>query len=86
MKNLIFILSFAILAGCQIQNYSPELLEAFDRAGQNQAEIKKVFDHYNNIGDTLKYQAAEYLVSNMREKHCFVSFVVADSLANVIPF
>jgi len=86
MRNIILLLFLAVFAGCQSTSYSPELEKAFERAGSNQVELKKVFDHYDQLGDSLKYQAAEFLVTNMRDKHCFVSFVVADSTGKVVPF
>lgn len=86
MRNLLIILLLAAFTACQTQTYSPELDKAFERAGDNQVELKKVFDHYSQLGDTAKYRAAEFLVSNIRNKHCFVSFVVADSNGVAVPF
>ena len=86
MRNLLLILLLAAFTACQTQTYSPQLEKAFERAGENQVELKKVFDHYSQLGDTAKYEAAEFLVSNIRNKHCFVSFIVADSSGATVPF
>lgn len=41
------------------------------KAGQNKAELQKVLDHYQ--GDSLKYQAACFLIANMDAHYCYAS-------------
>lgn len=92
MKNnklpfLLFLLVLGVLFSCSQKNdYSPELENALKLAGENRAELEKVLDHYLNPKDSLKRKAAEFLIRSMHQKHCYVSFVVADSNDVEVPF
>lgn len=65
MKILVYILSLPlILLGSCSHNYEGKNLgAALDLAGSNRPELEKVLQHYTD--DTLKYQAAAFLISGM---------------------
>ena len=76
-----------LLAGCQ--RYSllmPEnVLSVLEKAGNNRAELQKVFSHYHKAEDSLKLKAAYFLVGNMSDQ-AYVTFAVADTAGNEIGF
>ena len=61
MKYLIFVTLFFLLFSCSTKNEALEL--ALQQAGTNRPELEKVLAHYQN--DSLKYQAAVFLIKNM---------------------
>ncbi|WP_236974536.1 hypothetical protein [Membranihabitans maritimus] len=63
MKLLSILSLTLILSTCGNQDLSDELEKALSLATDNQLELEKVLDHYSE--DHLKYQAAEYLITNM---------------------
>ena len=59
----IYIIFLATLS-CQTRNEALET--ALQLAGENRSELEKVLDHYSlNPADSLKLQAAEFLIANM---------------------
>lgn len=66
-------------------DYPPEVAEALDAAGDHRIELEKVLEHYASADDSLKLQAAYFLVSNM-EGHCYVTYMLCDSSENKIEF
>ncbi|MBU8932762.1 MAG: transglutaminase-like domain-containing protein [candidate division Zixibacteria bacterium] len=52
-------------------------------AGDNAPELQKVLDHYTKSGDTLKYQAACFLIGNM-EGHKYVIFKFVDTAGETV--
>jgi len=58
-------------------DYPPEVAEALDAAGDHRIELEKVLEHYASADDSLKLQAAYFLVSNM-EGHCYVTYMLCD--------
>lgn len=67
MKKTIFliVLGYACLFG-NCSRYSPEVKQALNCAGSNRAELEKVLEYYaQNPADSLKLQAAEFLIANM---------------------
>jgi hypothetical protein len=61
------------------------VMTALDSAGPNRAQIEKVLDHYAADGDTLKLQAALYLIANM-PGHCYVTYQLKDTTGKVVDF
>ena len=59
------ILSFLVLllGSCTPNQGGEDLQQALELAGRNRTELEKVLQHYAD--DTLKYQAAAFLISNM---------------------
>jgi len=77
-----------LLSGCADQPRD-ELTAAVEKtlkaSGQNRGEIEKVIEHYKDSDDSLKLQAALYLVANM-EDHCYVTYYLHDSTDKNIDF
>ena len=87
MKKLLIIsLIVLALASCTQQKYPENVNHVIEKAGKNKAELEKVINHYKNPEDSLKLQAAYFLIGNMGNKHSFVSFVLVDSTDNILPF
>jgi hypothetical protein len=61
MKKLFSLLFILVLFSCNRSN--PALKYALEAAGKNRPELEKVLTHYK--GDSLKYQAAVFLIENM---------------------
>ncbi len=64
---------------------SSEIDKALELAGENRGELEAVLTHYTNEGDTLKLQAAEYLIANM-EGHCYVTYKLVDTAGAEVEF
>ncbi|MEE9555235.1 MAG: transglutaminase-like domain-containing protein [candidate division Zixibacteria bacterium] len=79
----VFSLSGLNVAG-DIQ-YSSDVVEALEQAGENGSELEKVFIHYGSPDDFLKLQAALFLVGNM-EGHGYVTYMMHDSTGAEIDF
>jgi hypothetical protein len=81
------LLSFYSLsfAGDQLRNAPPEVQAALEKSGDNRLELGKVIAHYENLEDTLKLQAAYFLVANM-EGHSYVTFALRDSAGTEVAF
>lgn len=78
-------LAFLFLAGCSAESsYPPEVAEAIESAGDNAAQLEKVIEHYSQ-GDSLKLQAAYYLIRNMGD-HCYVRYAMIDTSESEIDF
>jgi hypothetical protein len=84
---VLFIMVLAlILAACTATSpYPPDVEEALVAAGDNSSELKAVLSHYASSDDTLKLQAAQYLIGNM-EGHCFATYVLQDTAGNEVEF
>jgi hypothetical protein bfra3_15638 len=61
MKNFLFIILILFLASCSSKNTLLE--QSLQQAGNNRSELEKVLEYYKN--DTLKYNAAIFLIENM---------------------
>ena len=59
--------------------------EALELAGKNRSELEEVINYYYDTGDTLKQQAAYFLIGNMADKE-YITYAVADSSENEIGF
>lgn len=75
MKNWLYIIiCFSLFGSCRTEE-DKKVHETLIVAGSNRLELEKVLKHYEN--DSLKLQAARYLIGNMAYhftlKECFVS-------------
>ncbi|HDL01639.1 MAG TPA: transglutaminase domain-containing protein, partial [candidate division Zixibacteria bacterium] len=69
-------LSIFILSNISAFEYtmdSPDIITAFEKAGDNAPELQKVIDHYKKSGDTLKLTAAYFLIANM-DQHSYATY------------
>ena len=65
--------------------YSPEVEGVLRAAGENRAELEKFIRHFEQEGDSLKLEAALYLVANM-EGHSYVTYYLHDSAGVEVDF
>ncbi len=80
------VLFVGLLCGCGTQSpYSPEVTEALEAAGDNRVELEQVLEHYAVEGDSLKQQAASWLIANMGE-HCYATYTLDDSTGAEVDF
>lgn len=61
----IFALAILLLSSVAVVSCDRRLDDALDMAGENRVELEKVLRHYEEEGDTLKYNAAKFLIENM---------------------
>ncbi len=61
----IFALAILLLSSVAVVSCDRRLDDALDMAGENRGELEKVLRHYEEEGDTLKYNAAKFLIENM---------------------
>ncbi|PKK84008.1 MAG: hypothetical protein CVT49_06165 [candidate division Zixibacteria bacterium HGW-Zixibacteria-1] len=61
--------------------YPDDVAAVLDSAGNNRGELEKVLMYYHDGADTLKYDAACYLIGNM-QGHCYATYALKDSLEN----
>jgi hypothetical protein len=78
-------LSFLLIGCGEKSPYPPDVTEALKEAGENRAELEQVLIHYLDGTDTLKYQAACFLIGNM-EGHCYATYVLHDTTGAEIEF
>jgi hypothetical protein len=70
MKNIILVLLCFLCFACSEKYYSSEINTVLFMAGDNRSELEKVLNHYSqNLGDSLKLRAAEFLILNMSGKY-----------------
>lgn len=63
-----------------------ELIDTvLQRAGDNRGQLEKVLQHFALEGDSLKKQAARFLIAGMRN-HSYVTYRLSDTAGNTIPF
>lgn len=65
--------------------YPQPVVEALEAAGENRGELEKVLSHYSSGGDSLKLEAAYYLIANM-EGHGYVIYDMIDSAGAKVDF
>lgn len=80
IKELYVIIFVIILlvAGCGT-SYPPEVDESLDAAGENRAELEHVLKHFAGDEDTLKFNAACFLIGNIGD-HGYATYKLVDSL------
>ncbi|MCP4704802.1 MAG: hypothetical protein GY865_09355, partial [candidate division Zixibacteria bacterium] len=81
---ILFIVAPSLLADKEAF-YSEEITKALEDAGDNRAELDKVLSYYTSDDDSLKLQAALYLIGNM-EGHCYVTYDLIDTIGTPINF
>ncbi len=75
-----------IVVTCSLGPKLPvEVSSAIEAAGDNGAELEKVIAHYRTAGDTLKLEAALFLIGNM-EGHGYATYDLKDTADNVVAF
>ncbi len=78
MKKVLSIFIISILVSCQQYPYSKEVVKALLESGDNKEQLVKVLEHYRDK-DSLKYEAACFLIGNMPYHRSSVQYCV-DSL------
>jgi len=83
----------AIIAVFLLLNISPIMADnesllgdvdaVLEKAGDNGPELEKALSHYRAGDDSLKLQAAWFLIGNM-EEHCYVEYELRDSSGNAV--
>lgn len=79
------ILSMAMLFSCAGSKYTSEIASILDKAGENRSQLENVITHYEAEGDSLKLEAALYLIANM-EGHSYITYYLHDSSDTEIEF
>jgi hypothetical protein len=86
LAALTIFFSFSFLKGDQPQEqYPPQVTQALEQAGNNLAELEKVLANYSTPGDSLKFKAACFLISNM-PGHSYVIYKLTDTAKTEISF
>lgn len=81
VKIMFLLLICLINASCQSKKDDYELDQALKLAGDNRVELEKLLKHYEN--DSLKLEAAEFLIRNMPRQYSVLSWGV-DSCKSII--
>ncbi len=83
---MLVIAAVAVLAGCASESpYPPDVVETLEAASENRGELEAVLNNYASLGDSLKLEAACYLIGNM-EGHCYATYVLRDSSGTEVEF
>ncbi len=82
---LIAFLSLTMLWSCTDSKYSSDVTSVLDKAGENRSQLENVIAHYEAQKDSLKLEAALYLIANM-EGHSYVTYYLHDSSDAEIEF
>jgi hypothetical protein len=78
--------SLLLACSCSMDDSLPaDVAEALKAAGDNRGELEKVLAHYAGDTDSLKLEAAYYLISNM-EGHGYVTYDLVDSAGTRLDF
>ncbi len=86
VKTISLIACIVIIVGCGTKSpHPPDVTRTLDNAGDNRAELERVLQHYTESGDTLKLQAAYYLIGNMGD-HCYATYALEDTSGDEIAF
>jgi len=72
--QIITVAWFSILSACRLSPEDGQLEFALTRASSNRLELEKVLAHYK--GDSLKYEAARFLIGNMPYHFAVESWLV----------
>ncbi len=73
------------LVGCSLSQYPSDVAKTLEAAGDNRVELEKVLAHYAAPEDSLKLQAAFFLIGNM-EGHCYATYALRDTAGADIDF
>jgi len=63
---------------CTNSNYSQDVDRVLKASGDNRMELERVITHYDSLGDSLKLEAAFFLIGNM-EDHAYGTYALQDS-------
>ncbi len=90
LKTYVMIMSFFLLlnipAAMAENKAMPDDIDALlEKAGANRPELEKALFHYQTQDDSLKLQAAMFLIGNM-EEHCYVEYELRDSSGKAVDF
>ncbi len=82
-KNLYILLILALTVSVVLaEEFSPsypsDVEKILEAAGDNRGELEKVLEHYINANDSLKLEAAYFLISNM-QGHNYVTYALRDT-------
>lgn len=78
--------AFIIAVSCSRgPSYPSDVEKALEEAGDNRVELEKALEYFASWDDSLKLQAAYYLIGNM-EDHSYAVFGLFDSTGNKIDF
>ena len=91
-KNARFVVEAVVLAvlialcSCSSgPSYPDDVMSALEQAGDNRSSLEAVLEHFVAEGDSLKTEAAYYLIGNM-EGHCYVNYKLVDTSGTKIDF
>jgi len=74
-----------LTAGCGKSPYPPEVDKALEKAGDNRGQLEATLTHYLDGNDSLKIEAAFFLIGNMDE-HGYVVYRFVDSSGEKVEF
>ena len=77
--SVLLLLFCIILPSCQKSEEEYQLEQALQLAGPNRVELEKVLDHF--AGDSLKLEAAKFLIKNMPGHYSYVDTTAVNSYA-----
>jgi len=75
----------SVTTGAEPSSYPRQVFEALEAAGDNRGELEKVLSHYSSKDDSLKLEAAYYLIANM-EGHGYAIYDLIDSAGAKVDF
>jgi sugar/nucleoside kinase (ribokinase family) len=81
----VMVVASAILLSCGRSPYPASVKKALEQAGDNRKQLEVVLDYFASWNDSLKIQAAYYLIGNM-EDHCYAVFGLFDTTGQKIDF
>lgn len=87
MKRLIFLFSLAFLLSCGPREFTlPEnVTNVLNKAGTNKSELEKVINHYKEIKEVIKEEAAYFLIGNMEDQG-YALYKLFDSTGTEVDF
>jgi len=69
------LIALIIFSGCSGNNYQEvKIKKVLEIAGKNRAELRKVIDYYKRQNNTLKLQAAYYMIGNLDEQYHYEGY------------
>ena len=86
IATLVLTVSVSIAAGDSSDTTWPDKVEeVLELAGDNRPELEQALTHFRESGDSLKYEAALFLIGNMGN-HSYVTYYLHDTVGTEIPF
>ena len=84
-SRLFFTLIIGATAGIYASEYGPAVDSVLAASGDNRGRLEQVLKHYSQRDDSLKLEAARFLIGNMRE-HSYVTYYMHDTAKAEVPF